>query len=128
MQDANVLENPSFDGESLQERVHKYKKQVKQLQETNDSLFKVNKGLIEELQDVHHHFLQLSEVSKEVLKRKTVTDRYSTKLEKTVESLQQDNEDLQKKITDMEKKHKRAKKRSQSLDGIALLVEAAKEL
>ena len=49
-------------------------------------------------------------------------------MEKTVESLQQENEDLQKKITDMEKKHKRAKKRYQSLDGIALLVEAAKEL
>ena len=44
------------------------------LQETNDCLFKVNKGLIEELQDVHHHFLQLSEVSKEVLKgRKILT-------------------------------------------------------
>ena len=128
MQDANVLENPSFDDESIQERVQKYKQQVKQLQETNDSLFKVNKGLIEELQDVHHHFLQLSEVSKEVLKRKTTTDRYSTKLEKTVESLQQENEDLQKKIADMEKKHKRAKKRSRSLDGIALPVEAAKEL
>ena len=128
MQDANVLENPSFDDESLQERVQKYKQQVKQLQETNDSLFKVNKGLIEELQDVHHHFLQLSYVSKEVLKRKTATDRYSTKLEKTVESLQQENEDLQKKIADMKKKHKRAKRRSQMLDGIALLAEAVKEL
>jgi len=128
MQDANVLENPSFDDESLQERVQKYKQQVKQLQETNDSLFKVNRGLIEELQDVHHHFLELSEVSKEVLKRKKATDRYSTKLEKTVESLQQENEDLQKKIADMEKKHKRAKRRSQNLDGIALLAEAAKEL
>ena len=112
----------------MQERVQKYKQQVKQLQETNDSLFKVNRGLIEELQDVHHHFLELSEVSKEVLKRKKATDRYSTKLEKTVESLQQENEDLQKKIADMEKKHKRAKRRSQKLDGIALLAEAAKEL
>ena len=64
MQDANVLENPNFDDESLQVRVQKYKQQVKQLQENNDSLFKINKGLIEELQDVHHHFLQLSEVSK----------------------------------------------------------------
>ena len=57
MQDANVLENPSFDDESLQGKVQKYKQQVKQLQETNDSLFKVNKGLVEELQDVHYHFL-----------------------------------------------------------------------
>ena len=128
MQDANVLENPSFDDESLQERVQKYKQQVKQLQETNDSLFKVNKGLIEELQDAHHHFLQLSEVSKEVLKRKKATDMYSTKLKKTVESLQQENEYLQKKIADMEKKHKRTKRRSQNLDGLDLLAEVAKEL
>ena len=63
-----------------------------------------------------------------MLKRKKATDRYSTKLEKTVESLQQENEDLQKKIDDMEKKHKRAKRRSQNLDGIALLAEAVKEL
>ena len=91
-------------------------------------MFKVNKGLIEELQDVHHHFLQLSEVSKEVLKRKAATDRYSTKLEKTVESLQQENEDLKKKVADMERKHKREKKRSRNLDGLDLLAEAAKEI
>ena len=128
MQDANVLENPNFDDESLQVRVQKYKQQVKQLQETNDSLFKVNKGLIEELQDVHHHFLQLSEVSKEVLKRKAATDSYSTKLEKTVESLQQENEDLQEKIADMKRKHKRSKRRSQNLNGLDLLAKVAKEL
>ena len=89
---------------------------------------KINKGLTEELQDVHHHFLQLSEVSKEVLKRKAATDRYSKELEKTVESLQQENEDLQKKVADLERKHKRAKKRSRRLDGIDLLVEAAKKI
>ena len=112
MQDENVMEKPSFDDENLQERVQKYKQLVKQLQDNNDSLFKVNKGLIEELQDVHHHFLQLSEVSKEVLKRKAATDRYSKELERTIESLQQENEDLQKKVADLERKHKRAKKRS----------------
>ena len=62
-----------------------------------------------------------------MLKRKTTTDRYSTKLEKIVESLQQENEYLQRKIADMEKKHKRAKRKSQVLDGIALLAEAAKD-
>ena len=101
---------------------------MKHLQETNDGLFKVNKGLIEELQDMHKHFLELSEVSKEVLSRKRVADRYCAKLEKTVDHLQQENEDLQKRITDMEKKDKRAKKRSRSLDGISLLVEAAKKI
>ena len=56
------------------------------------------------------------------------TQHLQKKLEKTVESLQQENEDLQRKIADMEKKHKRAKRKAQSLDGIALLAEAAKEL
>ena len=50
------------------------------------------------------------------------------KLEKTVDHLQQENEDLQKRITDMEKKDKRAKKMSRALDGISLLVEAAKKI
>ena len=50
------------------------------------------------------------------------------KLEKTVESLQQENEDLQRKIADMEKKHKREKRKAQSLYGLALLADAVKEL
>ena len=128
MQDANVLENPSFDEENLQESIQKYKQQMKHLQETNDGLFKVNRGLIEELQDVHNHFLELSEVSKEVLKRKRDTDRYSTKLEETVQDLQQRNKELIKKINDMEKEQKKAKRKSQALDGIALLAEAEKYL
>ena len=63
-----------------------------------------------------------------MLNRKRTSDRHCKKLEKTVKSLQQENEDLQRKIADMEKKHKRAKIKAQSLDGIALLAEAAKEL
>ena len=101
---------------------------MKHLQETNDGLFKVNRGLIEELQDVHNHFLELSEVSKEVLKRKRATDRHSTKLEETVQDLQQRNKELIKKINDMEKEQKKAKRKSQALDGIALLEEEAKDI
>ena len=60
--------------------------------------------------------------------KKAATDRYTTELEKTVDHLQQENKDLQQRLADMKKKHKRAKKRSSSLDGISLLVEAAKEI
>ena len=67
-------------------------------------------------------------MSKEVLKRKRVTDRYSTKLEETFQDLQQRNKELIKKINDMEKEQKKAKRKSQVLDGIALLAEAAKYL
>ena len=127
MQEPNVLENPSEE-ESLQGRIQIYKQQVKQLQETNDNLFKVNRGLVEELQDVHQHFLQLSEVSREVLKGKVATDRYTIELEKTVEQLQQENEHLQQKITKLKKKHERTRKRSRKLEGIDLILEAAKEI
>ena len=101
---------------------------MKHLQETNEGLFKVNKGLVEELLEVKGHFQELAKVSKEVLSRKRVADRYCAKLEKTVDHLQQENEDLQKRLIDMEKKDKRAKKRIRSLDGISLLVEAAKKI
>ena len=67
-------------------------------------------------------------MSKEVLKRKRATDRYSTKLEETVQDLQQRNKELMKKINDMEKEQKKAKRKSKELDGIALLAKAAKDL
>ena len=89
---------------------------------------KVNRGLIEELQDVHNHFQELSEVSKEVLKRKRATDMHSTKLEKTVQDLQQRNKELIKKINDMEQEQNKVKRKDQALDGISLLAEAAKNL
>ena len=128
MKDASIHEIPSFDKENLQESFQQCKKQMKHLQDVNDGLMKVNRGLIEELQDVYNHFQELSEVSKEVLRRKRATDMHSTKLEKTVQDLQQRNKELIKKINDMEKKQKKAKRKSQALDGIALLAEAAKDL
>ena len=67
-------------------------------------------------------------MSKEVLKRKRATDRHSTKLEETVQDLQQRKKELIKKINDMEKKQKKSKRKSQVLHGIALLAEAAKDL
>ena len=101
---------------------------MKQLQETNDNLLKVNKRQMDELLDVHQHFLQLSEVSREVLKGKVATDRYTIELEKTVEQLQQENEDLHQKIDSLEEKHEGARKRPRRLDGIDLLVKASKKL
>ena len=98
------------------------------MQDVNDGLMKVNRGIIEELQDVHNHFQELSEVSKEVLKRKRATDMHSTKLGKTIQDLQQRNKELIKKINDMEQEQKKAKRKDQALDGISLLAKAAKRL
>ena len=128
IQENNISEIPDFDEENVQESIQRYRKHMKHLQEMNDGVFKVNKELVEKLQDMHKHFLEPSEVSKEVLSRKRVADRYCEKMEKTVDHLQQEIEDLQKKLADMKKKDKRAKKRARGLDGISLLVEAAKEI
>ena len=89
---------------------------------------KINRGLIEELQDVNNHFQELTAVSKEVLKRKRTTNMHCTELEETVKSLQQENKKLTKKITNLEQEKKKAKRKTQALDGIALLAEAAKEI
>ena len=87
IKDANIPEIPSFDKESLQENIQQYKKQMKHLQDVNDGLLKVNRGLIGELLDVKNHFQELLEVSKEVLKRKRITDKHCTELENTVKRL-----------------------------------------
>ena len=98
------------------------------MQEINEGLMMANRRLREYLQDVNHHCQELTAVSKEVLKRKRTIDLHCTELEKTVKDLQQRNEELTKKIADMQQKQRRAKKKSQALDGIALLAEAAKDL
>ena len=49
-------------------------------------------------------------------------------MKQTVRSLQQQNEELTRRLEDMEAEQKRARKKSQALDGIALLAEAAKDL
>ena len=87
-----------------------------------------NRKLKEDLQDVNDHCHELTAVSNEVLKRKRTTDLHCTELENTVKDLQQRNEELNKRIDDMEQEQKKAKRKVQALDGIALLAEAAKEL
>ena len=98
------------------------------MQEINEGLMMANRRLRKDLQDVNDHCQELTAVSKEVLKRKGTTELHCPELEKTVKDLQQRNEELTKKITDMEQEQRRYKKKSQALDGIALLVEAAKDL
>ena len=109
MKYASIPEIPSFDKESVQENIQQYKKQIKHLQDVNKGLLKVNRGLIGELLDVKNHFQELSEVSKEVLKRKRITDKHCTKLENTVKSLQQENRKLTKRMTKLEQEKKKTK-------------------
>ena len=105
-----------------------YKHQMSYMQEVNNGLMMANRRLREDLQDVNDHFQELTAVSKEALKRKRATDMHCIELEKIVQYLQQRNEELIKKINDMEQEQKKAKRRAQVLDGIALLAEVAKYL
>ena len=98
------------------------------MQKVNEGLMMANRKLKEDLQDVNDHCHELTAVSNEVLKRKRTTDLHCTELENTVKDLQQRNEELTKRIADMEQEKRRAKKKSQALEGIALLAEAAKDL
>ena len=117
-----------IDKENLQKIIQQYKQQMKHMQEVNEGLMMANRKLKEDLQDVNDHCHELTVVSKEVLKRKDTTDLHCSELEKTVKDLQQRNEELTKKITDLEQEQKKAKRKAQALDGIALLAEATKEL
>ena len=94
----------------------------------NDGLILANRRLREDLQEVNEHFQELTAVSKEALKRKRTTDLHCADLKLTVDSLQKQNEELTRRLASMEEEQRRARKKSQALDGIALLAKAAKDL
>ena len=98
------------------------------MQETNDGLILANRRLREDLQEVNDHYQELTTMSKEALKRKRNIDLQCADLKLTVESLQKQNEELTRRLADMEAEQKRARKKAQALDGIALLAEGSKDL
>ena len=98
------------------------------MQETNDGLVMANKRLREDLEEVNNHYQELILVSREALKRKRKTKGQFTMLKQTIQDLQQHNEELMRKIVDMEVDQLKARRKSQALEGIALLAEAAKDL
>ena len=67
-------------------------------------------------------------VSKEALKRKRQTQILCTKLKQTVQDITQQNHELSKRVEDLEADHQKTRRKTQALDGIALLAEAAKDL
>ena len=98
------------------------------IQETNDGLVMENRILREDLKEVNSHYQELIAVSREALKRKRNTEGQFTMLKQTIKDLQQQNEELTRKTTDMEADQLKARRKSQALEGIALLAEAAKDL
>ena len=98
------------------------------MQETNDGLVMENRRLKEDLDEVNNHYQELITVSREALKRKRNRECQFTMLKQTIKDLQQQNEELTTKMAEMEADQLKARRKSQALEGIALLAEAAKDL
>lgn len=126
----NTITGKVFDSdmENLQRTIKQYRHQMKCMQETNDALVLANRRLREDLQEVNENYQELITVSKEALKRKRSTDLHYAELKQNVKDLQQKNEKLTRKLAETEAEQKRDRKKAQISDGIALLVEAAKDL
>ena len=98
------------------------------MHESNDGLVTVNMKLREDLEEVNSHYQDLIIVSREALKRKRKTQNQFTQLKKTIQELTRQNEELTRRVTDLEANHLKARRKAQALEGIALLVEATKDL
>ena len=98
------------------------------MHEANDGLVTTNMRLREDLEEVNSHYQELITVSIEALKRKRKKESQFTELKQTIQDLQQHNEELTRKIADMETDQLKARRKSQALEGIDLLAEAAKDL
>ena len=98
------------------------------MSETNEVLVMTNRRLREDLNDINSHYQELISVSKEALRRKKQTQNQFKELNQTIQDLTQQNEMLSKKVEDLEAEQQRTKRKSQALEGIALLAEVAKNL
>ena len=98
------------------------------MHETNDGLVIANKRLREDLEEVDSHYQELIAVSREALKRKRQTENQFTQLKQTIQELTQQNEELTRRVVDLEANHLKGKRKTQALEGIALLAEIAKDL
>ena len=87
-----------------------------------------NRILREYLEEVNSHYQELIVVSKEALKRKGQTQSLYVELKQTIQDLTQQNQELSKRVEDLEVDHQKTRKKTQALEGIALLAEAAKDL
>ena len=125
-----VLEGKYMDSENenLQRSIKQYKNQIEYLHESNEGLVTANRRLREDLEEVNSHYQELILVSKEALKRKRRTENLFTELKQTIQELTQQNEELTKRVEDFEADYQKARRKTQALEGIALLAEVAKDL
>ena len=125
-----VLEGKCIDSENenLQRSIKQYKYQIEYLNETNEGLVVANRRLRQDLEEVNSHYQDLIAVSKEALKRKRQTQSPCAELKQTVPDISQENQKLSKRVEDLEADHQKTRRKTQALEGITLLAEAAKYL
>ena len=125
-----VLEGKCIDSENenLWRSIKQYKYQIEYLHEANEGLVTASRTLREDLEEVNSHYRELITVSKEALKRKRQTQSLFIELKQTIQELTQQNQEMSKRVEDLEAYHRKARRKSQALEGIALLTEAPKDL
>ena len=91
-------------------------------------MVKENKRLREDIEDINNHYNELIVVLKEALKRKRKTKKMCGELEQKIQDLTQQNQELSKRVEDLEAEQQRTRRKTQALEGIALLAEATKDI
>ena len=117
-----------LENEKLQRSIKQYKYQIEYLHETNEGLIVANRILREDLEEANSHYQELIAVSKESLKRKRQAQSLCAELKQVVQDLTQQNQELSKRVEDLEADYQKTREKTQDLEGIALLVEAPKDL
>ena len=87
-----------------------------------------NRRLKEDLEDINTHYQELIVVSMEALKRKRQTQDKFEELNQKIQDLTQQNQELSMRVEDLETEQQRTIRKSQALEGIALLAEATKNI
>ena len=98
-----------------------YKAQNGYLNDSNDQLMLENRRLREDMEETNTSYQELITSSKEVLRRKKLSWQKN-------EELISQNKEIQGKIQTMDAEYSRLQKRSWALNGLKMLVEAARKI
>ena len=101
--------------------IEQLRRQNEHLNHINDQLVKSNTMLKEDLKEVNHNFVELFQVSKELVKGRKLAQEER-------DQLFEDKEELIAKLRGMKKEIRRLQVNSSALDGLSRLAEAARRI
>ena len=104
--------------ESLQKKLQQYKIHNAHINETNDKMMQEKQMLKKYLQELNTNYAELVQVAEEAVKRRKVAQKRNKVLTKK-------NEEILERFCFMQKESLHLKRKSQALDGLDVLVEAA---